>query len=91
MVEITVTILLQRVAEIGPCVVALLRRRRPPDLSIVAEVSAFIHQLGEILGETVRPIHAEALTVPVQRHKHGREVALVHPALCGRANLLSGD
>ncbi|ASP63414.1 hypothetical protein CDO29_01595 [Sinorhizobium meliloti] len=34
---------------------------------------------------------AGAAAVPVQRHKHGREVALVHPALCGRANVLSGD
>lgn len=38
-----------------------------------------MHELGEILGETVRPIHAEAVTVPVQRHKHGREVALGSP------------
>lgn len=50
-----------------------------------------MHELGEILRETVRPIHAETLPVSVQRHKHGREIALVHPTLCGSANLLSGD
>ncbi|WP_234896474.1 hypothetical protein [Sinorhizobium meliloti] len=50
-----------------------------------------MHELGEVLGEPVRPIHAEAVAVLIQRHKHGREVALVHPALCGSANLLSGD
>ncbi|WP_323130831.1 hypothetical protein [Sinorhizobium medicae] len=50
-----------------------------------------MHELGEILGETMRPIHAETLPVPVQCHKHGREVALVHLALRGSANVLSGD
>ncbi|RVK56016.1 hypothetical protein CN126_13415 [Sinorhizobium meliloti] len=39
----------------------------------------------------MRPIHAEPVSVLVQRHEHGREVALVHPALCGSANVLSGD
>ncbi|MDE3854386.1 hypothetical protein I7F30_05015 [Sinorhizobium meliloti] len=46
-VEIAVAIFLRRVAEIGARVVALLRRRRPPDLSIVAEVSALMRELGE--------------------------------------------
>ncbi|WHS91836.1 hypothetical protein PZL22_000442 (plasmid) [Sinorhizobium kummerowiae] len=90
-VKIPVAVLLRRVAEIGASVVALLRRRRTPDLSIVSEVAAFMHELGEILGEPVRPIHAEPVAVPVQRHKHRREVALVHFALCGSANVLSGD
>lgn len=49
-VAIAVAILLGRVAEIGASVVSLLRRRWPPDLTVVAEVSAFMHKLGEILG-----------------------------------------
>ncbi|RVI98237.1 hypothetical protein CN183_31465 [Sinorhizobium medicae] len=48
-VAMAVAILLRRVAEIGAGVVALLRRRRAPDLAIVAEVSALMHELGEIL------------------------------------------
>ncbi|WP_234838750.1 hypothetical protein [Sinorhizobium medicae] len=50
-----------------------------------------MHELGKVLRKPMRPIHAEAVAVPVQRHEHGREVALVHPALCGSANVLSGD
>ncbi len=80
-----------RLGEIRARVIAHLRRRRAPDLPIVAEVAALVHELGEILGEPMRPIHAETVAVRVQRHKYRREVALVHPAFCGSANLLSGD
>ncbi len=89
-VEVAVAVLFRRVAEISAGVIALLRRGRPPYLSIIAEIPAFMHELGEKPGETVRPVHAESVSVFAQRDQHGREIALVHFALSGIANMLSG-
>src|SRR5690606_6017797 len=88
-VLIPVAISLRRVAEVGARIVALLSRRRPPDLAVIPKAPALVHELRQIVHDPVRLIEADPLAERIQRPDYGRNICPVRTRMRERHELIN--